>query len=811
MAKKKVKSPSKIASLTSELRLKNESQNDINKSFNERLNQLEDLGLALSNLTRGLVNRIDSVNTKTLLPEKDTKDQKEESESSVLQKMYNFMVSSAEKREKKRQLLQSRKKEARKQKLMRMKKSFKMSVRKKLTPTTSGFLKTMGLGLLGFSIGSLAWMFQDELKASAEKFKNSMIGFGNFLSGKFQSLKTIFNSVKSIISSVMQQLQPVINWFKGTDMFKMIQEGMDSITNQNSGLIKQIDDKFEQFKDWIVGSFQPLFEFAKQTADDPLSFFKNFKGAIGLLALNLMGPTVGAAIGSAVGGGLGGLFGGGMGYIAPKLLAGKEIYEFAGQNIDQIVNRTRFGKDYVDKTEKYIMGLPDKIIADKFGVLSKTGYADYLARGLKKLGLNVEKLGLGVREFFGEEVKFSDEERKRLAHLIMSDPELEKRFMDPTWSGGVRDVEGYQQKVESGKRSNMGYSYVGSRKDRYETERDAADVETYKQFKNERNKTYADTMRDILQSGYPDKKFMVAYDANDGWGITDEKGNTISQDDIRYSLMSIKGQGISAIKKWWETDPTLNKFRQSAKTIKEDVENIRQQLKTISSPYMEDAKDIVSDAYASGKQTYSEIENAVQLERADDETVRDSVISGMNLSVKALEKTFNTTATLAGKASEKLKPTLERINQVDFQQEALDSYQVMQKVWEKVSGASQMFSDPSKIIEQLKSGVQTTDTKKTEDAQSTVPDQQTPNKIATEQINKPEIKPDPNEHALLKHIMEQSGVNMASSSTNILTNNGSTFEDTHFESPLSRNLNKSIRRSMLNNTSPLDLPFSMSR
>ena len=54
------------------------------------------------------------------------------------------------------------------------------------------------------------------------------------------------------------------------------------------------------------------------------------------------------------------------------------------------------------------MGLPDKTIADKFGVLSKTGYADYLARGL-----GIESAALWAREKLGKEVKFSDEERKR--------------------------------------------------------------------------------------------------------------------------------------------------------------------------------------------------------------------------------------------------------------------------------------------------------------------------------------------------------------------------------------------------------------
>jgi uncharacterized protein YukE len=715
----KIKQPSKISKLTAEVRLKNESQETINASVNQRIRDLEEIAADIVTAMKGITSHLVALDTSGVGPVGGTnklkKDEtKEEDQGNILQKLYNFMVTSAEKREKKKQLLKAKKKQERTQKIMRMKKAFKSNIRNKLTPTTGGIFKTMGLGFMGAAIGGLVWVFQDELKKYALSVKNSVLDFKGFLVDKFKIISGFFNFLKD-------KLQPITSWInRKAEGFAQSFMNVDTSQGVYEGIKKWVVDFVSDFigksTDAITGWLYDIGKGISEWLTKPLSW-ENYGKLMSTIATRMMaGPFAAAGVALA-------------GPVSGGITSTKTYF-----------NKAEYGEDFVNKVREIVDMNPDY---KKMDEESKQDIVNNIIEQIQTGEPPKDLLGItkvGKKEVFGKS-----------SGMVLGDVYKERKSkQDELYSSLV----GQQKEIKKTRMAEYGYSYVGP------------------------------TSPDMPDAGY----------------FTGPSGDKVSMDDVNKKLiqLSLKKEildratsNISDINDKY-LKPALQPLMQAYEDVGNEVKRVKNELNEADKRY--GVSETAIKSFDTAKETVTEARTAIREELADDTTFTDSAVSAFSLAETGLDKTFETTAKLANKGMEKIQPTLDRISKMDIQKEALDSYSTLQKTWSKVNETYQNLADPAKFeafMDKLQG------------------EEQTPNKLSATEPSKPDIQADPNENLLVKQLMEQ--VNQTVVANQSVTNTKSTSEDVHYESPLSRNANPSIRKSMMNNTSPWDIPFSIAR
>lgn len=709
---KRVKQPSKISKLTSEIRSQNQSQESINSSFNERINQLETLGLALIEMVRRVEvgkgsNAAKLASGGTL--KKDLGEDK--TETSILNKMYNFMVDSADKREKRRQLLNARKKEERKQKLIRMKKSFKMAVRKKITPTTGGLFKTMGLGLIGGVVGGLVWVFQDEIKKSAISIKNSVLNFSGFLVEKFKIISGFFNFLKD-------KLQPITNWInKKSEGFMKSALNIDTSKGVYEGIKKWVVDFVSDFigrsTDAITGWLYDIGKGITQWLTKPLDW-DNYGKLMATIATRMMaGPF--AAIGVAL-----------AGPISEGITSTKTYF-----------NKAEYGEGFVNKVRELVDMNPD------YKKMDEESKQDIINNIIEQI-----QTGEAPKDFLGMTKVAKEEVFGKSKGMVLGDVYKERKSkQEELYSSLV----GQQKEIKKTRMAEYGYSYVGP------------------------------TSPDMPDAGY----------------FTSPSGDKVSMDDVNKKLLQLSlkkeilDRATSNI-----SDISDNYLKPALQPLMQAYEDVGNELKRVKDELSEaDKKYGVSETATKSLETVAGVGTAIRESYSDDTSPADYTASSLDLATGGLENVLNTTASLTSKGMEKLNPTLEKLSKMDFQEEAVKKYDMVQKAWGKVTETYDNLRDPAKF-EAFMNKLQT----------STA----SPNKLATQEPTRPDIQPDPNDD-FVSRMMDQYGINNPVSNFKSVINNNSTSETIHDEMPLVRNTNSSVRWSNYSNASPWDLNYSPAR
>lgn len=719
---KKIKQPSKIAKLTAEFKSSSQSQDDINASVEQRIRDLEEIGLSLATAMKGITSHLISTNVGNV-PNLATKFKNEnnieENQSSILQKMYNFMVSSAEKREKRNQLFKAKKREERKQKLIRMKKSFKMAVRQKITPTTGGVLKTMGFGLIGASVAGLAWIFQDEIKNYANSIKDSVLGFKTFIIEKFKIISGFLRYLKDVF-------QPIIN-FIGQKAETFAQSTMKIDTSQGvyEGVKKWVTDFVFDFvgkvTDKITGWLYDIGKSISQWLVKPLSM-EDYGKLMATIATRLIaGPW--AAGGVAL-----------TGPISSGVTGIKTYF-----------NKAEYGEDFVNKVREIVDLNPDYRKLDN---QSKQDIINNIIEQIQTGQAPTDLLGItkvGKKEVFGQS-----------AGMVMSDvyPERKKKQEDL-----YRSLVQGKYDAKKSKMAVYGYQYIGS---------DNPDMPTAGYFINGSG--------DRVSMQEVDKKLIQL-------SLRQDVGQLIKEQTDKFTDNTIK--------------PIVQPVIDTIQNVSGEYKKLKDRLDEVNKTYKigETISETATKSVETAQETVRDVGDAYKEETDNVTSPTDALIAGFSLGERGIEKTIQTTASLASKGMENLKPTLEKLSNIDYQQEAIKSYSALQNVWGKVSETAQTLSNPEKFgefIDKLQGG------------------EQTPNQIsALVPANTPTIQPDPNENLLLNELMSQ--VNNAIVNNNSIINNRSSSEDVYSESPRIRDNNTSIQRSSLQNTSPWDIPFSFAR